>query len=397
MPDSDQQKKTKVEEYTWKLCEEGHRGTGTPEERRAAEWLEKRFEDLGLEVTVQRFRTPATYAAVNLMHAAFFLVAYLLWWADWYFLAGALGMISLISMWGEFTYRFQLLRKAVPQSFSQNVIGRRGVENPRRTVIFSGHLDSAYTGFLFRPDVVKRFHNPDSKMGTLLLPFLAGLAMTAVFVVYFFGGGGGLLDLLAFVGFAAMVVFSLLSLDWLRGKPVPGANDNASGIAATLALAEEIVAENPDDIEYYFIGFGAEEAHLSGSLEFLAEYGHRFDPKTTTVINFDGIAAEKLWYVYGENMMLPIAYPDQELAVLADRLSRKVEKYAHVRGTMPKGATDAIPFALKGFKAITLLTLNDRELPLNYHTPGDSPEKMTWEDSELALEFARDLVRGIED
>ena len=396
MPDSAQQSKTKVEEYTWELCKEGHRGTGTQEERHAAEWLEERFEKLGLETTVQRFRTPATYASVNLIHALFFMAGYLLWWAGWYFLASMLGVVALVSMWGEFTYRFQLLRKAVPQSFSQNVIGHLAVENPKRTVIFSGHLDSAYTGFLFRPEVVQRFHNPDSKMGTLMLPFLAGLILTAVYILYFFGGNSGLLDLLAFVAFIAMTVFCLVSVDWLRGKPVPGANDNASGIAATLTLAEDIVAEGSEDTEYYFIGFGAEEAHLPGSIEFLAEYGHRFDPKTTYVINFDGIAADKLWYVTGENMLFPIAYPDQELPVLADRLSRSVEEYSHIRATMPKGATDAIPFALKGFKAITLLTLNDRELPLNYHTPGDSPEKMTWEDSELALKFARDLVRGIE-
>jgi aminopeptidase YwaD len=66
-----------------------------------------------------------------------------------------------------------------------------------------------------------------------------------------------------------------------------GANDNASGIAMLLSLAKYF-AENPQRYSIVFIGFGAEEAGLIGSYQFVSNPPKGFDlAKTKFVFNMD--------------------------------------------------------------------------------------------------------------
>lgn len=70
---------------------------------------------------------------------------------------------------------------------------------------------------------------------------------------------------------------------------VDGANDNASGTALTLALAE-IWADHPSSSDVCFIGFGAEELGLHGSRYYVGQL--RLEdrlPEVTAMVNLDAI------------------------------------------------------------------------------------------------------------
>lgn len=376
------------------LCREGHRATGSPQEARAADYMHEQLSSLGCEVLRQRFATPRTFGGVVLIHVAVGLLAAALipccaFWAT------ILLAITTYSFFGETTCRWHLLRRLLPSGTSQNVIGRYRPKTVSRTVIVAGHLDSAQAGLIFHPRLTGRAGGQLTSVGPLFPTFAALLLLSLVAVISAFGGTGTFLAVLDWVGVLVLVVTALLMIQWMRAEPVPGANDNASGIAATLEMARTLLADKPDGTEFLFVGFGAEETNLTGSLEFVREFGHQFDRENTFVINFDGVAAGAPHLVTDEMLMIPQSYPDQELIVLARSLARSPESPVALKPARIQGHTDALPFALAGFKAMSLVCLEENGIPINYHTPQDSPDRMPYDHTDRILAFADSLVAAL--
>ena len=66
----------------------------------------------------------------------------------------------------------------------------------------------------------------------------------------------------------------------------PGANDNGSGVAAALVVAEELSDDElPFDLR--FVLFGAEEIGLNGSFAYVGGLGARESEKILAMINLD--------------------------------------------------------------------------------------------------------------
>lgn len=394
MPERTRNPMPEFKAYIEKLCEEGGRGACSAEEARAAGFMREKLEALGLDVTVQRFRTCSSFALPVLFHILVaFLGAILIGCCP----VTAMLLIGLaaVSFTGEYTCRWRILSRILPTRVSQNVIGRHRPEDPQRTIILSGHLDSAQAGLIFQPRLVQLFSKKRTSTGPLFPLATAMVLLFLVALISAFGGEGALLTLIDWLAAVVLVVSGVLMVQWMRAENVPGANDNASGIAGVLTLAESIMKKIPKKTEFYFIGFGAEEPHLTGSIEFVRAYSHRFDPENTYIINMDGIASGKLHYTTGEGIIWPQSYPDQELSILARTLTRAGKRFADIQPVIPKGHTDALPFAMAGFKVISLVCLEENGAPTNYHQPGDSSENMHWEHTELALEFIEAIVAAV--
>lgn len=81
-----------------------------------------------------------------------------------------------------------------------------------------------------------------------------------------------------------------------------GANDNGSGLAAAMVLAQELVStELPFDLTLAL--FGAEETGLNGSYAYVAELGPREWERTMAMINLDAIGAGNLSAIGSDEMM----------------------------------------------------------------------------------------------
>ncbi len=78
-----------------------------------------------------------------------------------------------------------------------------------------------------------------------------------------------------------------------------GADDNASGVAVLLEVAEKVKAvETPYTIR--FVAFGAEEVDLDGSRYYVDELSDEDIKNTVGMINLDGLIAGDMAYVYGD-------------------------------------------------------------------------------------------------
>lgn len=71
----------------------------------------------------------------------------------------------------------------------------------------------------------------------------------------------------------------------LEGRIYPGADANASGVAALLALARELPAACRGDVGIVFVAFDGHSADLSGARAFLDAYRNQYPP--TLMVNLD--------------------------------------------------------------------------------------------------------------
>lgn len=78
-----------------------------------------------------------------------------------------------------------------------------------------------------------------------------------------------------------------------------GADDNASGVAVMLEVAE-LLAYELTPYTICFVAFGAEEVGFLGSAAFVAEMSEEERADTLLMVNLDSLVAGNFQYVYGE-------------------------------------------------------------------------------------------------
>ncbi len=95
-----------------------------------------------------------------------------------------------------------------------------------------------------------------------------------------------------------------------------GADDNASGVAVMLELAE-LLKDQPTPYTIHFVAFGAEEVGLLGSASYVAQLSKEQRKDTISMVNLDSLAVGDIVYVYsmeGDQAVLrdwALAWADQ--------------------------------------------------------------------------------------
>jgi Zn-dependent M28 family amino/carboxypeptidase len=149
---------------------------------------------------------------------------------------------------------------------------------------------------------------------------------------------------------------------------VPGANDNATGVAATLEIARVMKKRSfAPSSTIQFVAFGAEEFGLRGSYDFSQKANTR-GAKIKMMLNNDMIGIPSstdpdLWNV---NI---IDYENSHyLRSEAQRLCEKYSSVACINDNTNAGRSDSYPFYLNGFKPLFFI---QNELGNTYHQQSD--------------------------
>jgi hypothetical protein len=289
-----------------------------------------------------------------------------------------------------------VLRRLFPFRGSQNVLGTLPARGePRLRIVFLAHADAAFTGVVFRPEVT-RFAKPGPLYKSLRVATGALAGLAAVDVAQLVFGRSRPLSLLRGVLSVPPLLATLLNLDVvLRAHVVPGAMDDLSGVAGMLLLARRLRLKKPDDVELVFVATGCEEAGMGGAQALARDFAGRWDPDRTVVVGLDGFANGELrWVLEGEIFPVPLA---PWLSDLLAGVAASEPRFAEVRGfEIPVGATDAAPFALAGWPAVTLGCVDpERGTPRHYHLPSDTPENLDAEKVPMCVDFSERVVDAI--
>jgi hypothetical protein len=342
------------------------RRAATPGDRVSAEWVAGRMRELGLEdVRIEPFRCHSTWAVPYGAHALLGMLSARLP----ALLRVPLALATAVSLEADYTGRDQTLRSLLPGARSgHNVVGRIG-EGSRKLVLVAHH-DAAHTGWVWDPRFLQSGRSHARRTGTT--PSFIGLPLLALLLVA-----------LGFrrIGSALLGVNVILGVQSALSETVPGASDNATGVAGVLELARRCAAEPLDDTEVIVLCPSGEEVGLAGMYEWLRISKEGLTPsRNVLVVGLDTLGAGEPVVARGESVTG--RYRDEDLALV----DADVQRVVLGAGTDPMAARYA------GLPAVSILSWTDGGFT-NYHQPTDTADRVNWESVERSVALADRTIR----
>jgi aminopeptidase YwaD len=166
-----------------------------------------------------------------------------------------------------------------------------------------------------------------------------------------------------------------------------GADDNASGTAAVIALAEFAGGFERRDHDIVFVGFSGEEIGLIGSSEFATQWSEDTSrPPMGAMINFDMIGR------LDDTLIIQGAGSSLEWPEMVTKAKRSARTKVDVRMTesayLP---TDAMSFYLLKLPVLNFFSGAHAE----YHKPGDDTELINYEGMSTTIGLAGVLLERL--
>ncbi len=276
-----------------------------------------------------------------------------------------------------------------------NLIARLGKESARATLVVIAHHDAPQTGLLFDQTLQRRLHE---RAPGLLERFKTPLPQ------WWLGLSGPLCTFsaaltgkrrLAHGGLAVGALGTALIADVWRSQTVQGANDNLSGVAALVVLAQMLDQQPISDLRVLLVSCGAEETLQDGIRAFVARHGNELDRSSTCFVNLDTVGSPHLVMLEAEG---PVRMEEYAGRWLRDLLAARAQalEIPLKRGYRARASTDSVIPSRAGYPTATLISITDWLSPANYHLPSDVPANLDYgtvaDAARLVYEAARQLA-----
>jgi hypothetical protein len=364
------------------------RPSASPGEREAAELIAAELRETGARVAVDVERVHGTY-----------------WWpigVPWAaavaaglsgsrVTATAVGALAAASTAEDVRVGPRLLRRLLPKRETTNVIAEFGDASAEDVLLVSAHHDAAHAGLVFHPGLpralARRFPKVHERQNTTpptMWGSIAGPALVAL------GAATGSRRLKA-LGVALSAGYAAAMVDIGLRRVVPGANDNATGVATLLSLAHWLAQNPPRRTRVILVSTGSEESFMEGMVRYAERHFPELPRERTKVICIDTVGSPKLLLLLGEGMLGIRDYSQPFHSFLMDCARElDVDVYDELRF---RNATDGLIALKGGFEAAMLGSADEFKLPTNYHWPTDTADRV---DYSTVAEAARLCARAIE-
>lgn len=350
-------------------------------ERRSASWIAARMRAAGAaEVTVEPYRYQHSYALAHGLHAAAGLSA-----AISGGLRGALASVAVaLSLDAEVSGTNQWLRALLPKDTGANVVARIPPRGPARaTLVIVAHHDAANTGVVWSPRIVAagaRRHLRRRRADPIMAPLAAAALATAT----------GSRRLRA-VAMAVNAVALAADINIGRAPTVPGASDNATGVAAMIELVRLLADRPVAGVEVVALACGSEEAGMGGMASFLRSHRAELERRPSFVLGLDTLGAGVAIVCAAEGAISERRYAPEDLTVVDEGAAIAAEP-APERWRI--GAwTDPILARHAGLRAVSLLSMGPGYFP-HYHHPTDTAENVDFASVERGARIAAGTVEA---
>jgi hypothetical protein len=370
----------------------------SPGERQAAEWLAERLRAIdGVHVALEDEPSwgifPPTATGLGLLGA----VGAALVLSGRSVRGALLAAATLAGIVDEAQNGPRILRRLVRRRRTTvNVIARAGEGSGQRTLVVLAHHDAPQTGMVFDQTLQRRLHElaPQLLARAKKPPpqWWIGLAGPLCTI------GGALVSRhqrrLAGAGLVLGALAAALVADVWRSQTVPGANDNLSGVAALVALAELLRERPVPGMRVLLVSCGAEETLQDGVRAFLARHRHELDPQRTWFVNLDTVGSPHLVMLEGEG---PVWMEDYTGPSLRDLLAARAQllDIDLERGFRARSSTDSVIPSRAGYPIATLVSVTDWRSPANYHLPSDIPANLDYATVADATRLVHELARAL--
>ena len=196
-------------------------------------------------------------------------------------------------MYLDLNYRVYLLRRLFFRRASQNVVAPGKRPDAPARLLLCAHYDAAGPE---RPSIPSESRAAPRLAARLPFPigpfrilFWSLAALLPIIGVRMAGFDSTLISLLQLPPTLVLMIGAFLLTDIELSEVVPGANDNASGVATVLSLAEELDAQPPANLDVWVLLTGGEECLQEGMRSFLRAHRAELDRETTYFVNVDTV------------------------------------------------------------------------------------------------------------
>jgi Peptidase family M28 len=290
------------------LVDVGRRAPGSDAERRAAAYLKQRLEGIGRAAEIESVDVwPAWPLAYSILAATAVVGSVLS--VSIPALGAGLALTAALLTFLDAGVLLPTLRRLLGRRASQNVVSWGDRDKPG-VLILVAHYDAGRGGIALGQkaearraafgDLVRRPIGP-------LEPILwAELAVLVCCVLRLASLSGFLLTVVQFVPTVLLIVAVALLLDIALSPTKAGENDNATGVALALRLAERFGGGRLDHFDVHVLLTGGQKAVAAGSRSFLRRHKREVRREQTVILNLDAVGSGTVRYTSREGPLFAI-------------------------------------------------------------------------------------------
>jgi len=363
-----------------------HRAANTDNERVAAEYIRDRLREYAPDAALDDFYSPDNpWYLFASYYAEFTVVAVIAVW--WPRVALCYGAVVFLAYLAEFM-GYRVMGRFVPQFETQNVVARFLAPRPERQLVVMAHYDSGTVGPLA--------HRPEAhRLRTTQLAVVACM-MIVIFTCALESVGALNEDVLLYntavrwtaavglLGAAAMLAYAAGRSEYSRG-----ANDNASGVAALLRLAQRFAERPIENAEVYLVATGSNQTWMNGARHFVKV--QPLDRDAVYFLNLDGVGVGDLRYTTAEGM-LHMAPCDEEM-IRAAREEASGFQAEPMR--LRTACSDALIPLARGYKTLEITAVDESTPAPTDHPHRDALAHVDFGVIARAADFAEAVLRRL--
>ena len=196
------------------------------------------------------------------------------------------------------------------------------------------------------------------------------------------------------VGLAGAALSAAAFHDIAASPVVPGANDNLSGVAALVALAERLREVPLQGLRVRLVSCGAEEVIQGGIYDFAQAHFPTLHPDRTWFLNLETVGSPRLILLEGEGPVVMQDYHDSSFRDLVERSARAAGAPVQ-RGLRARSSTDSVIPSRAGYPTATLCSMNKYKALSHYHLMSDTPDNLDYGTVAEALTVAEAVAREL--
>jgi hypothetical protein len=367
----------------------GPRGACTPEEGRTARYIRGRFEERGLECETQEFFTIDTYSYLYIIYLCVAIASAVA--SFWFpYVAAPLALANAV-LFALDLETFPVISRLLPHKMSRNIIARTPSDDGEVALVVVAHYDSARSALSFSPGMVKGFRRTFSLMIGCI--FAVALICWANLIIWIARDRTNMWVWVAALAVGAYLLVPLVIMIHREAAMTytNGANDNASGVAAMLALMDKVSEEESRLGGVMFVATGAEEVGTAGMIRFLAEHGETV--RDALIVNLDNLGVGHLCYIDCEGMLFGHK-SDPVLLWLSGKVV-EARRFPVWKSSYRLLSTDATPALARGYRAMSVMAFDDEGRLPNWHWETDTADNLSLENLETARGFLWNLARQV--
>jgi hypothetical protein len=283
---------------------------------------------------------------------------------------------------------YRILARFVPQFETQNVVARFLSPRPMSALVVMAHYDSAKQGPLERPRMMPWLRELHF---LVLLAMLVVLFTCAVQALGLFADGPARYEVAGRWVAAALLLAAAgaVAYNTLAGEPIRGANDNASGTAALLRLAERLAHDPIPEADVHLVATGSSKTWMNGARQFVMT--HKLDRQTTYFLNIDRVGIGEPAYTTREGMLhgLPCS---AEMIEVAQALA---SEYGAAPCRSRAACSDLLIPLSRGYKALGITCVEKQDKTPAPRSPYDTLAHVDDAIIRRAADFAEAIVRRL--